>query len=188
MPTHYDTLGIRRDASPEEIRLAYRARARAVHPDRLAGGGVGGAVDMAAVNEAYRVLGDPGRRALYDRSLGGPTRIGPVDPSPSRTEEFAGPATFPWKLLAVMGTIGISFVLVSAALTEGDPARVPDGIIESGSCVGFEQNGDVREVGCTGDAAIDRVVRVLVPLDARCPVGTEAHRDRLGLGVACLVP
>lgn len=147
------------------------------------------AVDMAAVNEAYRVLGDPGRRALYDRSLGGsvrPESVGPVASPPYQPVD--GPARFPWKLLAVMGTIGVSFVLVSAALTDGDPARVPDGIIESGSCVALEPNGDAREVSCTGDVETDRVVRVLVPLDAQCPVGTEPHRDRLGLGVACLVP
>lgn len=168
--------------------MAYRSRARAVHPDRLASGATAGTVDMAAVNEAYRVLGDPGRRALYDRSIGGPVRAEPVEPPPSHPIPFDGPARFPWKLLAVMGTIGVSFVLVSAALTEDDPTRAPDGIIESGSCVTLEPNSDAREVSCTGDPTTDRVVRVLVPLDAECPVGTEPHRDRLGLGVACLLP
>ena len=28
---------------------------------------------MAEINEAYRVLGDPGRRAVYDRSLSAPS-------------------------------------------------------------------------------------------------------------------
>jgi molecular chaperone DnaJ len=52
--------------------------------------------------------------------------------------------------------------------------------------VALEANGDAREVACTGDAGRDAVVRVLVPLDARCPDGSEPHRDRLGLGIACL--
>lgn len=58
----YDVLGVDRDASREEIKRAYRRRARELHPD--AGG------DEEAFKEvtrAYEVLSDPERRALYDR-------------------------------------------------------------------------------------------------------------------------
>jgi molecular chaperone DnaJ len=50
-------------ASADEIRAAYRALARRLHPDKQ-----GGAQnpEMAAVNEAWRVLSDPARRAVYD--------------------------------------------------------------------------------------------------------------------------
>lgn len=64
-PTHYERLGVAPDASPGEIRAAYRRLARTHHPD--AGGGAHG--EMAAVNEAWRVLSDPARRAAYDASL-----------------------------------------------------------------------------------------------------------------------
>jgi curved DNA-binding protein CbpA len=65
-PTHYERLGVARSASATEIRTAYRALARRTHPDVNESG-----VDasMAAVNEAWRVLGDPDRRAAYDASL-----------------------------------------------------------------------------------------------------------------------
>jgi len=53
-------------ASTAEIRAAYRDLARLLHPDTAAGRHEG---EMAAVNEAWRVLSDPGRRATYDASL-----------------------------------------------------------------------------------------------------------------------
>jgi curved DNA-binding protein CbpA len=59
---HYETLGVRRDATAAEIRRAYRRLARRFHPDVVPSAGA----DMAAVNEAWRTLGDPGRRAAYD--------------------------------------------------------------------------------------------------------------------------
>jgi curved DNA-binding protein CbpA len=61
----YRVLGVRRQASPDEIARAYRRAARATHPD---GGGSGaGAERFRAVSDAYDVLRDPGRRAGYDR-------------------------------------------------------------------------------------------------------------------------
>ena len=61
----------------------------------------------------------------------------------------------------------------------------PDGILRPGSCVAFEPNGDAREVTCTGDVG-DIVIEQLVPLDGQCPTGTVGHRDRQGLGIACV--
>ncbi len=59
---HYDTLGVARDASAAEIKTAYRSKSREHHPDKE-----GGSTEaMQAVNQAYEVLGDPERRALYD--------------------------------------------------------------------------------------------------------------------------
>ena len=55
-----------------------------------------------------------------------------------------------------------------------------------GSCVAIEPNGDARESNCRGDG--DLVVEVVVAFDATCPTGTAPHRDRLGLGIACVIP
>jgi DnaJ domain len=63
--THYEVLGVARSATTDQVRAAYRAAARDHHPD--AGGD---ANRMRAVNAAWRVLGDPARRAAYDRQLG----------------------------------------------------------------------------------------------------------------------
>lgn len=62
--SHYDVLGISRQASPEEVRTAYRRAARDHHPD--AGGDP---ARMSDLNAAWHVLGDPTRRAAYDRQL-----------------------------------------------------------------------------------------------------------------------
>jgi len=64
--THYQRLGVSPSAAPAEIKAAYRELARRHHPD-LANGS--GKHDMAAVNEAWRVLGDPERRREYDAVL-----------------------------------------------------------------------------------------------------------------------
>jgi curved DNA-binding protein CbpA len=61
----YVVLGVARQASGEEIARAYRRAARASHPD---GGGAGSAERFQAVSDAYDVLRDPRRRAVYDRS------------------------------------------------------------------------------------------------------------------------
>ena len=61
----YIVLGVARRASGEEITRAYRRAARASHPDS---GGAGSAEWFHAVSDAYEVLRDPRRRAVYDRS------------------------------------------------------------------------------------------------------------------------
>ena len=60
----YIVLGVARQASGEEIARAYRRAARASHPDS----GGGSAARFQAVSDAYEVLRDPRRRAVYDRS------------------------------------------------------------------------------------------------------------------------
>ena len=61
---HYAVLRIHRDASAEEIQRAYRTLALRYHPDRNTAPDA--ATRMAAINEAYEVLRDPGKRAMYD--------------------------------------------------------------------------------------------------------------------------
>ncbi len=58
----YDVLGVPADASADEIKKAYRRRARELHPD--AGGDE---EQFKAVQAAYTVLGDPAKRERYDR-------------------------------------------------------------------------------------------------------------------------
>lgn len=60
--SHYDTLGVARDATLDEIKRGYRKASSAAHPDRP-----GGSDDlMAKVNAAYDVLSDVDRRKRYD--------------------------------------------------------------------------------------------------------------------------
>ena len=59
--THYEILGVPEKADAEQIKKAYRRLARKLHPDVNPDKRADEA--MARVNEAYRVLGDRGRRA-----------------------------------------------------------------------------------------------------------------------------
>jgi molecular chaperone DnaJ len=62
---YYETLGVGRNASNEELKRAFRRKARQYHPD------VSDAADaeerFKEINEAYEVLSDPQKRAAYDR-------------------------------------------------------------------------------------------------------------------------
>ncbi|HXD28859.1 MAG TPA: DnaJ domain-containing protein [Arthrobacter sp.] len=63
--SHYEVLGITRDASLAEVKTAYRRAARATHPDQG-----GDAAEFRLVSLAYQTLSDPSERAAYDRSYG----------------------------------------------------------------------------------------------------------------------
>ncbi len=88
-PDLYRLLGVPQEASREEIAQAWRRRARDEHPDaRPADANAPGR--FRALAEAYHVLGDPARRAAYDRALAG-ERQPAVPVTIRRTSGAAGP-------------------------------------------------------------------------------------------------
>ncbi|MHB1138723.1 MAG: J domain-containing protein [Microthrixaceae bacterium] len=74
---HYEVLGVADDIDAVELRRAYLQLARRHHPDRVADADEAdratAAVRMQEVNAAWNVLGDPARRAAYDRQLAAAT-------------------------------------------------------------------------------------------------------------------
>jgi len=86
-PDYYAVLKVDAEASPDEIRHAFRERVRACHPDRVAN------LDddlralaekkMVQLNEAYAVLRNPARRAAYDDQLIRTHAPAALTPSPS---------------------------------------------------------------------------------------------------------
>lgn len=74
---HYAVLGVGVDATPDEIREAWRFQVTAFHPDRFRDEQRDHAERMAKrVNAAWQVIGDPVARARYDRTRGREQRDG----------------------------------------------------------------------------------------------------------------
>lgn len=66
MKNPYDTLGVARDASKDDIKKAYRRLAMKYHPDRNS---ASEAVEkFKDISAAYDVLNDPNKRAQFDRT------------------------------------------------------------------------------------------------------------------------
>jgi DnaJ-class molecular chaperone len=69
---YYATLGIPSDASEADVRRAFRAKAKLLHPDRFVLTGPEGAEDrqrrFEEAREAYQTLVDPRRRRAYDNA------------------------------------------------------------------------------------------------------------------------
>lgn len=180
--THYEVLGVERDASTSQIRTAFRRLARAHHPDTSASGS---AESLAPINEAWRVLGDPVLRHAYDRSLESDRRQEVREEwTPSPTLAPPPESTFPWRFLAGMTVVGIAIVLFGVFTYTPPTPGPPDNVLQAGSCVVIEENGDASEVNCETDH--DGVVESLIGTGERCPVEFEPHRDSQGLGVVCV--
>jgi curved DNA-binding protein len=64
---YYQILGVPRNASQAEIKKAYRKLAMQYHPDRNPGKEKWANDKFKEINEAFSVLGDPEKRAQYDR-------------------------------------------------------------------------------------------------------------------------
>ena len=188
--SHYEVLSVAPTASAREIRAAYRARARQLHPDvarGTSGSTVRGSVDMADINRAWSVLSDPHRRAAYDLSLTGRGPTTQDEPAARVDSEHAQqfvPARFPWRGMLIVAVIGIGLVLIMDATSSPPAPGRPDQLLQSGSCVRVDDRSEVYEVSCAEPH--DGVVRQLVAMDRPCPVGTEPHRDRQGMGRACI--
>src|SRR5215216_5582262 len=147
----YQTLGVDRKASDEEIKKAYRKLARQYHPDRNPG-------DSAAeerfkeVQEAYSVLSDPEKRKAFDS--GGGIFGGGFDPGAFRTSGGFG---------------GFGDILSDPF--GGGPSRTGGRAPERGRDL-------ETEVHISFDQAMEGAqVPVAVPLSAPCPTchGTGAR-------------
>lgn len=106
---YYEVLGVARDASAEEIKRAWRKLARKYHPD------VSQEPDaerrMKEINEAFEVLGDPEKRAAYDRLAQGQRAGEEFRPPPGWEREFvfeegAAPHDFGEFFDAIFGGMG----------------------------------------------------------------------------------
>ena len=78
--TLYDTLGVERDASDQDVRKAFRRLALKYHPDRFAGDQRAEAEErFQGITEAFNVLSHPESRDSYDKEISQGTDVKKMD-------------------------------------------------------------------------------------------------------------
>jgi Mce-associated membrane protein len=184
-PTWYDILGVARDATPEQVKAAWRAATDKFEPGS-------GTSQFRLFNEAADVLLDPDRRAAYDAELADepapdvaiePEPVEPsaaeVEPAPEvapaeapaaepvepeeapgrRAGGFLGRlAAIPALALAILGVVLVAAIVLAAVLG-----------------VRLQQRVDVFEAGPDASAAAERALTAVLSYDYR---HMEADRDR----------
>ena len=90
MTNHYQTLGVDRNASADEIKRAYRKMASQHHPDK------GGDKNrFQEIEQAYRTLSDPQQRAMHD--------------NPRQSQHFGFQSNGPFDFQSVFDIFGTRF-------------------------------------------------------------------------------
>jgi len=166
---YYEVLGVPRTVSEKEIKDAYRKLARKYHPDLQTGKDKKQAEEkFKEINEANEVLGDPKKRAKYDR-LGAQWKEGmEYQPPPGR-----GPAAEEFHFEGFEGTGGFSDFFES--LFGGRSARG-----RTGGKGGFGRTATERpmrggDIESEMDLALEEAAqrtkrRIRLQLQALCPV------------------
>ncbi len=198
MTSHHDTLGVSESASADEIRRAYLAKARELHPDRHTRSTEArrrrAERDMQQINEAFSALtntqAQPATGATSRSEAtpgGGPEPDWPED-EPDRFESapmFHMMRSLP--LLLVLGTLGALFVFTAFASGNrlDDERRVE--VIAPGDCV-TTGGSTMTWVPCDGSTT--GIVQAIVAAEVDCIArnGTTPMPMPDGKGFACLEP
>jgi len=147
---YYALLGVRKEASTDEIKRAYRRLARELHPDVNPDPET--AEKFKEINQAYNVLSDPEKRQMYD--LGGDSFAG----ADAGFGGFGTAAGFPFSdfVDAVFGAAG------------GGQPRGPRSRARRGRNATIRIELDLSECafGATRELTVDTAVRS-VPAGAR---------------------
>jgi len=181
MADPYKTLQVDPEAEAEVIAAAYRRLARKYHPDSTGGNDVGAASKMAGLNAAWEVIGDPVKRAAFDRERAlrealsrrasdppqGPAAGGP-DPGPSGPRP---PETVSRDWTSGRSSMGGGYD-ASMHRPDGDGAAGPPPGDPSGSVLTFG-----RYVGWSLGEIARRDLEYIEWLD-RMPIG-RAYRDEI---------
>src|ERR671932_270364 len=170
----YDILGVKRDATPEQIRSAYRRLARKLHPD-LNPGDRTAEERFKQVSAAYDLLGDPEKRGRFDR--------GEIDASgaerPQQTHfyrDFAGRARMRVRGDDLRGRLVLDFLEAVNGTTKR--LTLPDGSTVDVTVPPGTRDGQVLRlrgkggIGIGGGPAGDLLVEV--------EVGSHRHFSRKG--------
>ncbi|MBE9158268.1 J domain-containing protein [Nodosilinea sp. LEGE 06152] len=88
--THYDQLGVKPTASPQQIRRAFRDLSKLYHPDTTELPAAEATEKFQQLNDAYAILSSPDRRWAYDQQVGY-SRISVMQPLESLRQTPATP-------------------------------------------------------------------------------------------------
>ena len=121
----YDVLGVDRGASDDELRAAWRAAVRALHPDTRDADVPGPEADAALrlVNDAWALVSDPDRRRAYDAGLEVGGRSADDDEAwTARVDHSTRLVRFPWWIVA-LAVLLVIFVFTAYAGAPAGPVR-----------------------------------------------------------------
>ena len=185
--SHYEVLGVGRDATPDQMRACISA-ARSGPPSRhqcLGLGRIAGA-DQRSLAGVGRPGAAAGVRPLARcrRSARGCRlarhRLRRRYLRRCRRRAFRG-GSWPASPRSAIGIVLLGVVHVHSRRNQGPP----DNVLEQGSCVVIEDNGDA--VGSELRRRSRRCRRAASIGDGElCPTPLEPHRDQQGLGVVCV--
>jgi curved DNA-binding protein len=92
---YYETLGVSKTATEDEIRSAFRKLARKYHPD-VAKDKKSAEEKFKQINEAYEVLSDPDKRKKYDQLGANWNQPGGFQPPPDWGQQQPGGGSYQW--------------------------------------------------------------------------------------------
>lgn len=152
---------------------------------------------MAALNEAWHILSDAGRRSQYDASLRVSTPFSrpaaqaaaeEVDEWEASYGPMRHPRRWPAAALMLIGAMGVIFVFSAYALSASSGSTLPNGNepVTVGSCVVVRPKATAVVVSCQRPHY--GMVRAVVTRGERCPLGTEGYFDRNAPEQVCVHP
>ncbi|MGH8985881.1 MAG: DnaJ domain-containing protein [Acidimicrobiia bacterium] len=171
---HYEVLGVAPEATQDEIAARFRALARSLHPDARPVD-PDAADDFKRITTAYRVLGDPARRSMYDRRRTAPITVAPVPTMgrarpPRLTRRGARWAVLGGIAAVVFGVVASVLVI---ALQRHDAALRRDGVGATATVV--EIGGDRRLEFVGPDGELVRAPEPLKSGTGRPPLGSQVE-------------
>lgn len=123
MRRYYQILGIRENATQEEIKAAWLFMVKAFHPDKFVGSSFQqqqtAQERTKAINEAYSVLSNPVTRSHYDREFARHTRSNAATPNPANSPPPPTPPVTPSTGRVATGTRTIRKAILAAAVLIG---------------------------------------------------------------------
>ena len=198
MSSLYDELGVSPSASEDELRTAFRQRARRLHPDVNVDPEASAA--MIRLNEVWAILGDPEARRRYDEEQREPVAATFSPPSPppvSVPEPFQESSAFlyllvrPWVIIpAILLLIVVVTAYAGHSGGGGRPATTtttaaPSASAFVGQCL--QPQGETVVVVPCSDRPNSLVIAV-VPTSSACPVGATSYQLAGQADLLCASP